>query len=619
MSHPVGVPDPSSFANLDEIVSRHISLDVRVDFDRKVLNGSVTINVETVREGSNTLILDTRDLTIFSVIDADSHRPLNYELKEGGHTFGRPLHVTLPEGRSAQGSLTRVHIEYETSPSASALQWLSPAQTSGKQHPYLFTQCQAIHARSMLPCQDTPGVKQTYDAAATVPSSLVALMSAESAGHVGVGGGLTRFLFVQRVQMPTYLIAMAAGRLVSRDLGPRSRVWSEAETIEAAAHEFAETEEMLSTAEGILGPYVWGRYDMLLLPPSFPYGGMENPMLTFLTPTLLAGDRSLADVVAHEISHSWTGNLVTNKNWEHFWLNEGFTMFAERKIIGRMKGVSMAHFSAISGCKALRDSVEAYGHDSPLTALVPDLKGVDPDDAFSSIPYEKGFNFLFYLETVAGGPEKFEPYLKAHVDRFKFESIVTDEWRAFMIDFFDKHGQPGVFNGVDWDAWFKRPGMPIVENTFDQTLANACTALAKRWLDAKPGEYDGFSAADVAGLSTHQLAVFLEKILLGLGSAGFPREHCVAMEGKYGLTSNNNAEIKFRWQQLCVQAEYEAIYPKVVEFITSQGRMKYVRPLYRSLFVSEKSRKLAVDTFQAHSGMYHNIAATMIAKDLKLA
>lgn len=316
------------------------------------------------------------------------------------------MEISLPIALSKNQEVV-IEISFETSPKSSALQWLTPEQTSGKEHPYLFSQCQAIHCRAILPCQDTPSVKLTYSAEVSVPKELVALMSAIRDGEAPDPEDPSRkiYRFSQKVPIPCYLIALVVGALESRQIGPRTLVWSEKEQVEKSAYEFSETESMLKIAEDLGGPYVWGQYDLLVLPPSFPYGGMENPCLTFVTPTLLAGDKSLSNVIAHEISHSWTGNLVTNKTWDHFWLNEGHTVYLERHICGRLFGEKFRHFHALGGWGELQNSIKTFGDTHPFTKLVVDLTNVDPDVAYSSVPYEKGFALLFYLEQLLGGPE----------------------------------------------------------------------------------------------------------------------------------------------------------------------------------------------------------------------
>ncbi|KAG0082091.1 Leukotriene A-4 hydrolase [Linnemannia elongata] len=607
--------DPNSQSNLDEVKTSHIHLNLTVDFVAKTLAGSAELDIEAIADSVSKLILDTSFITIHSV--TLNGAPLKYTLADRHEKYGSALTIEL--GKTlAKGDKAKVIISYATTEECTACQWLEPSQTVGKKHPYLFTQCQAIHARSMVPCQDSPSIKLTYSANINAP--LRAVMSAVPTGEEKQANGTTTYKFHQKTRMPSYLIALAVGNLEGREIGPRSTVWTEPEVIEAAAWEFVDTESFIRTGEELLTPYDWGRYDLLVLPASFTYGGMENPCLTFVTPSLLAGDRSLVDVVAHEIAHSWMGNLVTTENWEHFWLNEGFTVFVERKILGRMQGKEHAEFSAIIGHKAMVESVEIYGKDHPFTALRPCLRGEDPDDAFSSIPYEKGFNLLYYLEKHLGGPEVFEPYVRAHVQQFAGRSINTDDWKAFLYSFMEKNfGQEKVdlLNKVDWEAWLAGTGMPPVDNKFDDTLAKACNCLCKKWDHSrtveKPTE---FSPKDLEEFSPTQKVVFLERVS-ELDS--LPHSHLELMDQTYGLTQVRNAEIKFRWHMICLKANYEKMYPEVAEFASTMGRMKFCRSLLRALYLAKNGAELARATFKKHRAFYHPIAATMIAKDLGLA
>jgi leukotriene-A4 hydrolase len=349
---------------------------------------------------------------------------------------------------------------------------------------------------------------------------------------------------------------------------------------------------------------------------------MENPVCTFATPTLLAGDRSLVDVIAHEISHSWAGNLTTNANWQHFWLNEGFCVFIERKIAGRVHGEDARQFNAILGWKALKESIEHFGADNPLTKLVPDLKGVDPDDAFSSVPYEKGFNLLYHLEQVLGGPSVFEPFVKIYYQTFCCKSLTTDEWKTFLYDYVRKHHpeKAAALDKVEWQKWLYEPGMPPIAMPFDTKLANVCYSLAKRWDAARTKSSSerrsAFPASEFDALSSGQKVVFLER--LGEYDA-LTHDMIEDMAAQYGLMSTVNSEIRFRWQQLCLKAAYTAIFPAVVQFITEQGRMKFTRPLYRALSkCGKEGEQLAKETFLKHRDFYHPICAQMVAKDLHL-
>ncbi|KAJ3303013.1 Leukotriene A-4 hydrolase [Kappamyces sp. JEL0829] len=608
--------DPNSFANCHEIAIRHSHLVWTADFTQKVLRGSVRHQLVAVGPAS-TLVLDTKGLKIVSVGDAAGNS-LEYVLGEPDKCFGTPMIIQLGT-KLAEGASFVVEIAYETTGDCTAIQWLEPSQTVGKVHPYLFTQCQAIHARSIVPCQDTPGVKITYSASVTVPSGLRALMSAVPLAQDPAKA--QTFGFEQKIAIPSYLIALAVGEIVGIKVGPRSTVWSEPAVVKAAAWEFEDTESFIAAGESFLTPYCWGVYDLLVLPSSFPYGGMENPCLTFVTPTLLAGDRTLVDVVAHEIAHSWMGNLyvcaadcrVTTKNWEHFWLNEGFTMFIQRKITCKSTGERERHFDALLGLAALEKDVALLCASHPeYTCLCPKLQGVDPDDVFSRVPYEKGFNLLFHLEKVVGGPAVFEPYVKHYVERFSHKSITTDDFKDSLFEYFTQfdHGSKlEALNRVDWEAWLHKPGMPPVDNEYDRSMIDECQRLATAWI----GSTDGTPAGSWDDMSTNQRVIFLDLLAEKAPVSGTILSR---LDSAYALSANNNAEVKFKWHSLCLASGKTDIYPHVVAFITSAGRMKYVRPLYRALASTPEGKALAIKTFEANRLFYHPICSGMVAKDL---
>lgn len=605
--------DPCSFSSFHRCVTKHLNLNLHVDFDRHVIRGRVALTVEALQDRLSTLTLDTRDLKIVSVDARGQAARFSLGPKHGFK--GTPLDITLPFQLS-RGQHVILELSYETSPSATALQWLTPEQTAGKRQPYLFSQCQAHHCRSMLPCQDSPSVKHTYYAQVSVPKPLVAVMSALGEGQDVDPEDANRivFRFRQPVPVPSYLIAIVVGALESREIGPRSRVWSEAELVDKAAFEFSETETMLKTAEDLVGPYVWGRYDILVLPPSFPYGGMENPCLTFATPTLLAGDRSLSNVIAHEISHSWTGNLVTNHTWEHFWLNEGHTVYLERMIGRCLQGEEFRHFKARGGWKELQESVNTFGATHPLTSLVPSLREVDPDEAFSSVPYEKGFALLFHLEELLGGPEVFMGFVKSYIQLFAYGSVTTEDWKKHLFAYFKD--QVEVLNQVDWNMWMFTPGMPSVQPQYDTTMADACIALARRWMTAEEPDLSGFSEADVKALSAHQLVEFLSLLLQ---EDPLPLTHVKKMQEVYDLNACLNAEIRCRWLRLCVRSRWEEAVPLALQMATEQGRMKFTRPLFRDVSNFEKFRQEAASRFVSHRAAMHPVTSALVAKDLKVS
>uniref|UniRef100_A0A8C4NTN6 Leukotriene A-4 hydrolase n=1 Tax=Dicentrarchus labrax TaxID=13489 RepID=A0A8C4NTN6_DICLA len=570
--------DPCSFSSFARCVTKHLNLSLHVDFDRHVIRGRVALTVEVLEDLLIYLLqtLDTKDLKIVSVSANGQVAQFTMGPK---HSFkGTPLDITLPFDLS-RGQHVIVEVTYETSPSASALQWLTPEQTAGKKQPYLFSQCQAHHCRSMIPCQDSPSVKHTYYSQVSVPKDLVAVMSAVRDGQEVDPQDNNRIVyrFRQPVPMPSYLIAIVVGALESREIGPRSRVWSEKEYVDKAAFEFSETETMLKTAEDLAGPYVWGQYDILVLPPSFPYGGMENPCLTFATPTLL--------VIAHEISHSWTGNLVTNKTWEHFWLNEGHTVYLERMIGRCMDSEQFRQFKAMGGWKDLQDSVNTFGANNPLTNLVPSLQDVDPDDAFSSVPYEKGFALLYHLEELMGGPEVFMGFVKSYIQMFAYSSVTTDDWKNYLFTYFKD--KVDILNKVDWNAWMFTPGMPPVKpHPLQLTLTH------------------------YSPLQFTTVCVPLQERL--------PLTHVKKMQEVYDLNAYMNSEIRFRWLRLCVRSRWEEAVPKALKMATEQGRMKFTRPLFKEVFNFEKYHDEAVSVFLAHRAAMHPVTSGLVGKDLKV-
>jgi aminopeptidase N len=586
--------DPHSYAESDQPRPRHLRLRLSVDVEERRLEGMAALELETPSGGA--WDLDSKGLEILEATTASGTR-VPFELGADEPILGRRLRLALPEGTY------EVRLRYRTSKDAPALQWLSPEQTAGGSHPFLFSQCQPIHARSLAPLPDTPRDRFTYEAELEVPEALDAVMSAGPAGEASGGRPGTRILrFVMPQPIPPYLLALAVGRLESRELGPRSRVFAEPVTVEAAAHEFAETEAMIATAERLFGPYDWDRYDLLVLPPSFPYGGMENPRMTFLTPTLLAGDRSLVDVVAHELAHSWTGNLVTNADMEHFWLNEGFTVWAERRLLEALHGEGATVLAWAIGEKALEESMERFGRSSPLTRLRTELSGTDPDDAFSSIPYEKGARFVALLERTAGRP-RFDRFMREYIARFRFTSITTEEFLAFL-----EERLPGLAADVDARAWLYEPGLPPNAPAFRSALLDRLVALAAAF---PRGERP--TPAAVAGWSPAEMLVYLQNL-----PREIDRDGCAWLDAALGLTGRGNHEILVEWLTIAAGSDYDPAFPRLREVLLRVGRMKYLRPLYGALGRHPRTRALAREVFAEAAPRYHllsrRVAAAVIEK-----
>jgi leukotriene-A4 hydrolase len=555
-----------------------------VDFQARRIGGAATLTFESPAAGP--LDLDTKGLLIESVSDA-AGKPVSWDLEEEEPILGHRLRLELPPGTVS------VSIAYSTSPDGIGLQWLTPAQTEGKRHPCLFTQCQPIHARTLAPLQDSPRFRVTYEAEVTVPEPLSAVMSAAPlATRPGPRPGTRTFGFRMPQPIPSYLIALAVGDLQSRDLSARSRVWAEPATVDAAAWEFAGVEAMITTAEAIFGPYDWERYDMLVLPPSFPYGGMENPRMTFLTPTLIAGDRSLVDVVAHELAHSWTGNLVSNADMDHFWLNEGFTTWAERRILEALHGPEALALEWAIGEKGLEQALEQFGRDSPLTRLRTELLGIDPDDAFSRIPYEKGARFLTLIERTVGRP-RFDAFVREYMDRFRFTSITSEEFLAFVDE-----RLPGASATVNAKAWLYEPGIPQNAPAFRSQALEALTALAEGWTaGARP------SSQQVSSWTPSETLVYLQRVPREL-----PPADCAWLDKTLSLTGRGNYEILVEWLTIAAGSDYEPAFPRLREVLMRVGRMKYLRPLYLAMGRHPRTRSLAREVFAAASDSYHALS-----------
>jgi aminopeptidase N len=572
--------------------TRRLSLRWDIDFDRRVIRGTVRLELAASARGGP-LDLDTRGLTIGSVT-GPAGAAIPYRLGDADPILGRRLRLDLPPGTEA------VTVAYETSPEASALQWLEPRQTAGRRQPFLFSQCQAIHARSVVPVQDSPAARITYDAEVTVPDPLNVVMSAAPHGvRPGPRSGTRTFRFDMPQAIPPYLLALAAGEIVARDLSSRSRVYAEPEMIEAAAWEFAEIEAMLAAAERLFGPYPWERYDMLVLPPSFPYGGMENPRMTFLTPTLLAGDRSLVDVVAHELAHSWTGNLVTNASAEHFWLNEGTTVYAERRIQEALHGEESAALAWSIGRKALEADLERLAPHPEWTRLRQHLEGVDPDEAFSTVPYEKGARLWALLERTVGR-ERLDAAIRAYIERFRFTSITTEDWLRFV-----QEQLPGAAETIGVADWLDGAGLPSNEPRFTSAAESERQAMAARVAaGARP-------SGEMAGWTTAETLVFLNALPRPLDAGT-----CAWLDRSLGLTASGNHEILVAWLAIAIASDYEPARPRVREVLTNVGRMKYLRPLYTALARNPRTLPLGREILAEAAPGYHplsrRVAATIL-------
>ncbi len=589
--------DPQSYARPLEARVTHVALDLKADFEAKRIGGTATLDVQS-KPGAKEIVLDSKGLEVRAVTDPEG-KPLPFALGKADDALGAPLTVQL-------NGASRIRIAYASAPGAEALQWLTAEQTAGKRHPFLFSQGQAILNRSWIPTQDSPGIRQTWEARIVVPEPLRAVMSGERLtpeGEPAQGGGRA-FRFRMDKPVAPYLIAIAAGDIAFQSLGPRTGVYAEPATIKAAAAELVDTEKMVGAAEQLYGPYRWGRYDMIVLPPAFPYGGMENPTLTFLTPTFLAGDRSLVGLVAHELAHSWSGNLVTNAVWPDSWLNEGFTSYFENRIMEALYGPGRAGMEAALSFADMESAFTELGATAPGTRLH------NPDETTeggaSGIVYDKGALFLRTMERIAGR-ERFDAWLRSYFDRHAFQPMTSARFLADLRANLVK-GDKALEQKLMLDDWVYRPGLP----------ANAVRPDPKTFapVDAALGAFNGGGAAPADLWSRWTTAERL-RFLNGLPRE-LPQPRLAELDRALQLTGSRNSEVLFAWLQLALANRYQPAVPAAERFLMSMGRRKFVAPLFETLAgEGDWGRPIAARIYAAARPTYHSVTTGTVDKTLK--
>ena len=581
--------DIHSFARPEEAVVEHLSLNLNVDFNAKIISGTATLSIKNKR-GANQIHLDSKGLNISSVV-LDSGEPTSYSMADAVEYLGSDLTVAIKPGTK------KIVITYSTSPDAGALQWLDPAQTNGGTQPFLFTQSQAILARTWIPLQDSPGIKFTYDATIKVPSNLMALMSAENDTTLHPDG-IYRFNMPQAI--PSYLMALAVGDLQFRSLGPNCGVFAEPAMIEKSAWEFADLHDMITSAESLYGPYAWGRYDVLVLPPSFPFGGMENPRITFATPTIIAGDRSLVALIAHELAHSWSGNLVTNATWNDFWLNEGFTVYFETRIMEKIYGKDYADMLTLLSLGELRETIKSMGDTSKDTHLYLDLAGRDPDDGVSDIAYEKGRFFLTTIE-YAIGRERWDAFLNSYFKKHAWGAIDTKTFLAYLESELIK-GDDKLRKQINAEGWIYAPGLPAncpeIKSTELEKAGNAATAY-KSGTSAK--------SIDTKGWTTHHWMYFLRNL-----NDSLDLKKMEELDAAFGFTNSGNSEIQCEWYQHAIASGYEKAFPNMEKFLKTVGRRKFLKPIYSELAKTQKGLEMGRQIYQKARPGYHAVSIQTI-------
>ena len=590
--------DSHSFARPGISHVRHVALDLTADFQANTLSGTASLDIQGV-PGATEVVLDIKNLDIRGVSDATGG-PLQYETGALDAIKGQPFTVRFPA--LAAGETRRIVVAYSTRPDAAALQWLTPSQTAGGQQPYLFSQGQAILTRTWVPTQDSPGIRQTYDARIVAPADLRVVMSAQQLTPDGeaAGEGMKAWRFRMTNPVPPYLIALAVGDVAFAAIDERTGVFTEPSMLAAARAELMPTADMVDAAERLYGPYRWGRYDLLVLPPSFPFGGMENPRLTFATPTIIAGDQSLVSLVAHELAHSWSGNLVTNATWNDMWLNEGFTVYFENRIMEALYGEDRALMLRALGWGDLQS--EMAGLTPADTKLKLDLTGRDPDEGLTDVAYEKGAAFLFTMERIVGR-ERFDAWLKGYFERNAFRPMTTElfleDIRTHLVT------TRALEDQLMMDAWIYQPGMP---SNWLPPVSNAFVPV-----DAAAAAFDAggpASAVPWAGWSTQERQRFLawRPANRADGADWLTPAQLADLEASLKLREEGNAEVLFAWLQIAVQHRYQPAVPTLEHFLTTMGRRKFVLPLFTSLWAEgDWGRAIATPLYARARPGYHPV------------
>lgn len=576
------VTDEHSYSKPELAVAKHLDLDIKVDFDTQTISGKASWTIDNISKG-NEIIFDENTLNITKVTLGDDEKETKFELGKDVEFHGKPLHITI------EPNTTKVNIYYNTTKDAVALQWLKPEQTADKKKPFLFSQGESVWSRTWIPCQDSPGIRFTYNAKVTVPKDLLAVMSAVNPQKKNDTGVYT---FKQDKAIPSYLMAIAVGDIEFQAIDNRTGVYAEPSVLKSAAYEFAELGKMVNAAEKLYGPYRWGRYDVLVLPPSFPYGGMENPNLTFLTPGVIAGDRSLTSLLAHELGHSWSGNLVTNATWDDIWLNEGFTTYVEHRIGEAIFGKKEFDMQNVITNKELTDNVAEYGDTNPDTRLKVSLTGRNPDDGISQIPYVKGYAFLRVIEN-AVGRDKFDPFIKNYFDSHAFQSITTEDFVKYLNENLIK-GDKALADKIQLDNWIYKPGIPSNILPVSSAEFDAIDVIQKSWRET-----------GVAGLSKKITTTAEKQHFIDHLPADITAKEMEAIDKEFNFTKGGNFIIKRQWFVQAIRHQYKAADPAIEQFLIGISRTGSVMMLYKEMAKTPEGKVWAKKVFDKAKSGYH--------------
>jgi aminopeptidase N len=587
--------DHHSYSKPQDAVVTHLNWKAAVDFGTKTLTATAKYSIDNIK-GVDTIYLDVRNLTINKVSRNDSEDDLKFTVHKKEAFLGDQLAIPITT------STETIKIDYVAdAEGADALQFLDPIQTAGKKQPFLFTQSQAILARTWLPCQDSPGIRFTYEAEVTVPKGLLALMSATNPTEKNESGV---YSFKMDQPVPSYLFALAVGDLEYQSLGKNTGVYAEPSVIASAAYEFEDMQDMVDTAETLYGPYQWGMYDVIVLPPSFPFGGMENPRLTFATPTIIAGDKSLTALIAHELAHSWSGNLVTNATWEDIWLNEGFTVYFENRIMEEIFGTDFSNMLTLLSYQDLQDEIEWLNSEnrSADTRLRVDLQGRNPDDGLTGIPYDKGF-FLLKLMEETVGREEWDRFLNTYFETFKFKVMTTESFLAYL----DKEllsKNPEWKETIQPEKWIFEEGLPENCPTITSTKFQTVEKELEKWRNGGKA-----NAIEASTWVTPQWLHFINLL-----NDTLTQEKMSELDATFGFTASGNSEIKAAWFEKVIPNNYSGLGASVEDFLVEVGRRKFLTPIYKALLKSEGGLPAAMAIYKKARPNYHAVSSESMDK-----
>lgn len=588
------VTDEHSYSKPELAVVKHLDLDIKVDFETQSITGRASWKIDNISKG-NEIIFDENTLNITKVTLGDDEKETKFKLGKEVEFHGKPLHITI------EPNTTKVNIYYSTSKDAVALQWLTPAQTADKKKPFLFSQGESVWSRTWIPCQDSPSIRFTYNAKVTVPKDLMAVMSAVNPQKKNDTGVYT---FKQDKAIPSYLMAIAVGDIEFQSIDDRTGVYAEPSMLKKSAWEFAELGKMVVAAEKLYGPYRWGRYDVLVLPPSFPYGGMENPNLTFLTPGVIAGDRSLTSLLAHELGHSWSGNLVTNATWDDIWLNEGFTTYVEHRIGEAIFGEKEFEMQNVIIRKELVDNVAEYGDTNPDTRLKVSLTGRNPDDGISMIPYVKGYAFLRVIEN-AVGREKFDVFIKNYFDAHAFKSITTDDFIKYYNENLIK-GDKALADKIKAEDWIYKPEIPSNITPVSSADFDAIDKIQKSWRET------GVKGLNKKITTTAEKQHFIDNLPTDITA-----KEMEALDSEFNFTKGGNFVIKRQWFIPSIRYKYTAANPAIEQFLISSSRTGSVMMLYKEMAKTPEGKVWAKQIFDKAKSGYHATTVQAVEGVLK--